>query len=124
MRKTIVTLLLALIFVAAGAEVAFATEKGKEKDKTETVVYSLTPAPVCQNCVKKISGNMRFEKGVKNVAVDLKAKSVSITYLPKATTPEKLVSAFKKIGYTATPYNAANTGDQSCAECQDTDKQQ
>lgn len=97
MKKIIVSMLLALLFVGVGANVAVA----KEKDKVETVVYALTPAPTCQNCVNKIKGNLRFEKGVKAVNVDLKTKSVSITYLPKATTQDKLVAALKKIGYTA-----------------------
>ncbi len=123
MRKTIVTMILALLFVVAGVEVAIAKEKKSGKDNTETVVYSLTPAPVCQNCVNKIKGNMRFEKGVKDVEVDLKTKSVCITYLPEKTSTEKLVSAFKKIGYTTTPYQAAETGEQQCTECQDSDKQ-
>lgn len=77
----------------------------KEKAQVESVTYTLTPPPTCQNCVKKIKGNMRFEKGIKDISVDLTNKSVTITYSAKDTDKEKLKTALKKIGYTATEQN-------------------
>lgn len=82
----------------------FGTNNAVAKDevkKVETVEYALTPAPHCQNCVNKIKGNLRFEKGVKSIEVDLEKKSVRISFSPEATSEEKLKEALKKIGYTA-----------------------
>lgn len=87
---------------------------GKDDAKIATVEYALTPAPHCQNCVNKIKGNLRFEKGVKAIDVDLKKKTVAIAYSPKATNPEKLAAALSKIGYQASPYQAECRAD-SCA---------
>lgn len=111
MRKifTIIMLVAACIVMAGGETLA------KEKGKTEKVVYSLNPAPVCQNCVNKIQGNLRFEKGVKDIAVDLKTQSVTITYSADKTDKEKLSSALKKIGYEATVGGARQSG--TCSSC-------
>ncbi len=93
-------IIFALCFIAGGESLS-----AKDKAENKVVVYALTPAPSCQNCVKKIKENLRFEKGVKDIDVDLEKKSVSLTYSPKDTNEENLVKALKKIGYTATPYD-------------------
>ena len=87
-----------LMMTFFGIDNAVAKDDAK---KVQTVEYSLTPAPHCQNCVNKIKGNLRFEKGVKNIEVDLEKKSVRISFSPEATSEEKLKEALKKIGYTA-----------------------
>ncbi len=110
MKKVISIFLLTLLCFVAGSEVLMAKDT-KAKDKNEVIVYALSPAPSCQNCVNKIKSNLRFEKGVKEIDVDLTKKSVSVTYSPKSTTPENLVKALKKIGYTATPYNPDEASD-------------
>lgn len=94
---TIMSIVLMMTFFGVGNAVAKDYAK-----KVETVEYALTPAPHCQNCVNKIKGNLRFEKGVKNIEVDLEKKSVRISFSPKATSEERLKEALKKIGYTAT----------------------
>ena len=42
------------------------------------VVFSTEPEIECQNCVKKIKDNLRFEKGVKAINPDLDTKLVTI----------------------------------------------
>lgn len=113
MKRLIYALLLAVILVAVGGNCAVA----KDSPKNQTVEYALTPAPHCQNCVNKIKGNMRFEKGVKAVDVDLNKKTVRIEYSPKSTSPEKLAEALAKIGYKAKPYDEKCPSD-SCSSCQ------
>lgn len=82
----------------------------KDNDKT-TTVFTVSPNMSCQNCENKIKNFMRFEKGVSNIATDLKEQTVSITYNPKKTDPDKLAKAFKKIGYTATPLTTEKAKD-------------
>ena len=64
-------------------------------------VLILTPTPEmhCESCEKKIKGNIRVEKGVKNVETNIEKQEVTITYDPKKNNVEGLRSAMKKIGY-------------------------
>lgn len=98
------------------------TLSAKETVKNDTVSFALTPPPTCQNCVNKIKSNLRFEKGVKDIDVNLDTKSVSIVYSPKATDSEKLTKALGKIGYKVAPYNgkaACKKGAAACSSCPD-----
>lgn len=116
MNRIISMLFVTLVIIFFGANDAMAKDDVK---KEQVVEYSLVPAPHCQNCVNKIKGNLRFEKGVKNVVVNLEKKSVAITFSPKNTNEEKLVGALKKIGYTATPYSdeSTKTEGEQCDNC-------
>lgn len=93
MKKLLSTLVL-LITVAA---VAFA------KGPTAAVVFSVEPKMTSQNCENKIKTNIRFEKGVTEIVTDIPSQTVKVTYDPAKTSPEKLIEAFKAIGYTAIP---------------------
>ena len=66
------------------------------------VVFSTEPEIECQNCVKKIKDNLRFEKGVKAINPDLNTKLVTIQYDSEKTNPENLIKAFARIKYKAT----------------------
>ena len=91
MRKAILTLFVALLGCTAYA-----------KDIEELVVTT-NPPMSCQNCENRIKGNLRFEKGVKNIETNLAEQRVVITYDADKTNPEKIEQAFTKIGYQATP---------------------
>ena len=69
----------------------------------KTLVVTTQPQMHCQNCEKKIKGNLRFEKGVKRIDTNLDTKQVTITYDAEKTTPEQLMKGLRKIGYEATP---------------------
>lgn len=61
-----------------------------------------TKAVTNSNQLRFTYPNIRFEKGVNEITPDLKAQKVTVTYDPAKTNKEKLVEAFKKIGYKAT----------------------
>ena len=73
-----------------------AQDKNKKK-KTEEVVF-LTDIH-CENCKKKIEKNISWEKGVKDLRIDLDDKKVTILYDPAKTNPENLQAAIEKLGY-------------------------
>lgn len=73
-----------------------AQEKSK---KTETI--EIQSSVVCGQCEDRVIKNMAFEKGVKDVKVDLKTKIITITYKPGKTDKETLKKAITKIGYDA-----------------------
>lgn len=68
-------------------------------DKT-TSVFTLDHQ-MSSMCEKKIKSNLRYEKGVSAIDVSLKANTITITYDPQKTDEEKLIKAFKKIGFNA-----------------------
>lgn len=55
----------------------------------------------CKNCAAKIQDNVAFEKGVKDLTIDVDAKTVRIVYNPTKTNVDKLAEAIRKLGYTA-----------------------
>ena len=89
MKKSI--LLIALMLAAA---VSFAKD-------IKTVQLTTTPQMHCENCEKKIKGNLRFEKGVKKIDTSIPDQTVTIKYDADKTTVEKLIKAFPKFGYEA-----------------------
>ena len=67
----------------------------------KTVVFTTNPEMHCESCENKIKGNLRFEKGVKNIITDLKTKTVTIEYDADKTNVQNLIKGFKKIKYEA-----------------------
>lgn len=86
------------IFVCALSLVAFATSS-KPKTVKRTVVYESTVE--CKNCQKKVMENIAFEKGVKDVVVDLADQSVKVVFDESKTDTLTLAKAIRKLGYEA-----------------------
>lgn len=89
MRKTIMTLAVAIMAVAAQA-----------KD-IKTVVFTTTPQMHCAGCEKKIKGNLRYEKGVKRIDTNVEQQKVTVKYDADKTSVDKLQKAFGKFGFKA-----------------------
>lgn len=71
-------------------------------DKT-TEVFTLDHQ-MSTHCEKKIKENLRFEKGISDIKVSLKENTITITYDKGKTDTQKIIAAFKKIGFTAFVY--------------------
>ena len=67
----------------------------------KTAVFTTSPEMHCESCEKKIKGNLRFEKGIKNIITDLKTKTVTIKYDADKTNVQNIIKGFKKIKYEA-----------------------
>ena len=74
---------------------------GMAKD-LKTLVVTTVPQMHCASCENKIKGNLRFEKGVKQIECDIPKQMVTITYDGETTNPEALMKSFTKFGYKAT----------------------
>lgn len=79
---------------------------GLAKD-IKTVVLTTSPEMHCESCEKKIKGNIRFEKGIKNIITDLKTKLVTIEYDADKTNVQNIIKGFKKIKYDASEVKSA-----------------
>ncbi len=74
----------------------FAQKKAK---KTETV--EIKSSVVCGMCEERVTKELAFEKGVKDVKVNLETKVISVTYRSDKTDKETIKEAITKIGYDA-----------------------
>ena len=79
---------------------AMTTMVGLAKD-IKTVVFTTTPQMHCENCENKIKGNLRFEKGIKDIKTSVSDQTVTVKYDADKTTVEKLLQGFEKFGYKA-----------------------
>lgn len=96
--KRLLILAMATVFACCVATQAQAQEK-KQDPKTEEITF-LTNID-CANCAKKISDKLPFEKGIKDMKVDVDKKTVWIKFQPQKTNKATLQKAIEKIGYTA-----------------------
>jgi len=72
----------------------------------KTVVVTTQPQMHCENCEKKIKGNLRFEKGVKQIECDIPSQRVTITYDADKTKSDAIIKSFEKFGYKASEVKA------------------
>lgn len=94
MKKIAVLTLALLVGFALSAQ-----ENEPKKKKSEKVTFAVNM--YCESCKTKIEKNISWEKGVKDLTVNLEKKTVAIVYNPQKTTAEKLKKAIEKLGYTA-----------------------
>ena len=95
MKKATI-ILAAAIFLAMPADKASA--KPKEQKKQEVTFLTTMH---CDKCAGKISENVSFEKGVKDLKTDTPSKTVKIVFDPSKTDTIKLATAIRKLGYKA-----------------------
>jgi copper chaperone CopZ len=67
--------------------------------KSDTI--RIKTSVVCGMCKERVEENLAFEKGVKDVSVDLETRIVTIRYNPKSTSPDELRKKLSKLGYDA-----------------------
>lgn len=95
--KRFATLLLAVLTAGLLSAGLYAADKKKADIREVTFVTSID----CKNCVKKVEAKLPYEKGVKDLKVNLEDKTVWIKYDASKTDSEKLAAAIVKLGYTA-----------------------
>ena len=78
----------------------------------KTVVVTTNTEMHCESCEKKIKGNLRFEKGIKNIITNLNSKTVTIEYDADKTNVQNIIQGFKKIKYEATEVKKEAAKDQ------------
>ena len=103
MKKIILitaALLLAVpCFTASAAAAPAARKEKKEKAPVQSVCF-LSDID-CENCVKKVTANISYVKGVKALDVSLQDHTITVGYDPAKTSEEKLAGEIRRLGYTA-----------------------
>lgn len=95
-------ILLPLLFAVPAASAAIpaeasVTRSAPDKKETKTVTFKTTMH--CENCVRKVTENISFLRGVKDLKVSLEENVVTITYDPARTSEQTLADAIRKLGY-------------------------
>ncbi len=84
---------LSLIFaLSIGIGLAQTSKKDSNKE-----VVKVKLDDMCDHCVKKIDGNIAFEKGVTALDYDQPNQTVKVTYRTDKTDTTKLRKAFEKV---------------------------
>ena len=98
MKQVIKITLIAVIAMFIGVN-AYASQDEKKKANVEEVTFVTNID--CKNCVKKVEAKLPYEKGVKDLKVNLEEKTIYFKFDNKKTTKENLQKAIEKLGDTA-----------------------
>ena len=90
MKKIIMICFMAVI----GFGVSNAMAQKKQVELKTTVFQTDVD---CENCAKKVDNSIPYQKGVKEVKVDVSTQTVTVTYDVAKTNDEALLKAFKKV---------------------------
>ncbi|MFI5204771.1 MAG: heavy-metal-associated domain-containing protein [Flavobacteriales bacterium] len=72
---------------------------------------------VCDMCKERIERELVFVKGVREVSVDMKNKTVKVVYKTGKTTAEKIKKGIAKLGYRADEVPADPKGQKKLPAC-------
>jgi len=89
---------------------AFSQNKKKE-------VIEIKTSAKCEDCKDRIEKSLAFEKGVKDVKINLETAVVSVTFIPEKTNPEALRKAISLAGYDADEIKADTKAYQALPLC-------
>ena len=97
--KKMKVLLLSVLFLTISA-LAVNAQNQKQSTEKKTASVSFNVNMHCKSCQEKIERTIPFEKGVKDIVVDLEHKTVKVIYDPRKTTEAKIQKAFENLDYT------------------------
>ena len=86
-------------FLLIVASMIFAAQSFAQAKKIETI--KIKTSAMCTQCKDRIEQGMAYEKGVKDVVLDVETKIATIKYNMKTTTPDELRKKISKLGYDA-----------------------
>ncbi|ASB50223.1 heavy-metal-associated domain-containing protein [Alkalitalea saponilacus] len=83
-------LLTSLVFVLA---ITTSAQRSNQESATFSVNIN------CQNCVDRITNQLAFERGVRDLSFDIEAQTVEVTYRNNRTDKEKLAEKIRELGF-------------------------
>jgi periplasmic mercuric ion binding protein len=89
-KSILVSVIILISFTATG----FGQQKKDETIKIKT-------SAVCDECKGRIEGGLAFEKGIKDISLDVDTKVATVKFNPQKTSPEKIRESISKLGYDA-----------------------
>ena len=74
---------------------------GCSAEDKKTTELKIKTSAVCGQCKDRIEQGMAYEKGIKDVVLDVDTKIATVRYNPSKTTPTDIRNAISKLGYDA-----------------------
>lgn len=96
--KTIHLITIATLFALLFAS-GSANAQSKSTKTDAEVLFSI--AIDCPSCQKKLESKVPYEKGVKDMKIDLENQTIWLLFSSEKTTKETLAKALDKLGYPA-----------------------
>jgi periplasmic mercuric ion binding protein len=96
MKKTTSKLgiLLAIISILLSTSIINAQDK-----KVETI--RIKTSAVCGQCKDRIEQGLAYDKGIKDVSLDVETKIATVKYVPSKINPDEIRKTISKLGYDA-----------------------
>lgn len=67
----------------------------------KTAVLTVSPQMTCENCENRITENLRYIAGIKDIKASAKKQTITIEFDADKTSPDAFVKSLEKIGYAA-----------------------
>lgn len=86
-----------IILMAVVAMMAAAVSTAAPKAEKQIVTTVFVTDIDCEGCAKKITNTIPYERGIKNLKVEVATQSVTVTYDASKNSIEQLTKAFESI---------------------------
>jgi periplasmic mercuric ion binding protein len=83
----------------------------------KNVEIKIKTSAVCGMCKDRIEQGLAFEKGIKDVSLDVETKIATVKYNPSKITPDEIRKAISKLGYDADDVLADKTAYDKLPKC-------
>ncbi len=83
--------------------------------KSDTI--SIKSSVVCGMCKERVEQNLAFEKGIRDVNVNLETKIVLVRFDPRKTNPAEIRKKISKLGYDADEVEADSSAYEKLPAC-------
>ncbi|HNX06137.1 MAG TPA: heavy metal-associated domain-containing protein [Bacteroidales bacterium] len=94
--KNFVITMLAMAVLMTVSTTTF-SQNVKKNEKT----MKMTTSSVCEMCKKRLEEGLAYEKGIKDVSLDLNSKELTVVYNPKKTDESAITLLVNNLGYDA-----------------------
>jgi mercuric ion binding protein len=98
--KKLMIALVAMVALTLGVKAQQITDS-LTYTKDGMAIAKIKTSAVCEMCEETLEKAMAYEKGVKESALDVNSKILTVTFDPKKTSLEKIRLAITKTGYDA-----------------------
>ncbi len=87
-----------LVIAAISLTTLSATAAQKESKKQVALTTQMYQADIdCESCTKKVMNTLPYEKGIKDVEVDLKKKIITVSYDANKSSDKAIIKALAKL---------------------------
>ena len=83
----------------------------------KNVEMKIKTSAVCGMCKDRIEQGLAFEKGIKDVTLDVETKIATVKYNPSKITKDEIRKAISKLGYDADDVPADKTAYDKLPKC-------